>query len=92
MITKLPFFGIEHFQITARFPLDRDFDKLPLEKQIKLCMISYRSFGYSSKQQSIASIQLHFTNGVRSPIFEGKAGRDQENIKEGQGSSSNDLK
>jgi len=65
---------------------------LPLEKQIKLCMISYRSFTYSSKQQSIASIQLHFTNGVRSSVFEGTLGSDQENFKEGQASSINDLK
>jgi len=64
-------FGVEHFEITDQFPTEKDLVSMPIDKKIKLCMISYRAASATNKVGSIASIQLHFTNGVVSKMFQG---------------------
>jgi len=64
-------FGVEHFELTSRWPEQKDLLKWPVDKQIKLCMISYRTASANNKKGSLYQIQLHFTNGVVSTIFQG---------------------
>jgi len=64
-------FGVEHFEITDQNPTEKDMVSWPIDKKIKLCMISYRAASATNKVGSIAMIQLHFTNGVVSNVFQG---------------------
>ena len=69
-LEKLEAFGNEQYPITHEWPTKEELKKLPLEKQIKLNKISYKT--YRDTTSWISSIQLGFTNDISSSLFETK--------------------
>ena len=70
--SKLPVFGLDCIS-DFESPTFDELKRWPLDRQIKLCQIGIKRNG-----MNLSGIQLMFTNGVESPLFESDTSRDRE--------------
>lgn len=68
-LTRLEGFGLNDDMADKEFPTSNHLRNMPLDKQIRLERITYK---LNSTNQTLMAIQLGFTNGVETPLFEAK--------------------
>ena len=73
-LEKLEVFGDANLDNECEWPTEEQLESLPLDKRVKLRRISFKqdATGSSKNGDPLGGIQLGFTGGVTSPLFQAK--------------------